>query len=163
MKEKSQKYEAGFGECDIGSRLSELRKLSTQTIDFGTLFAEELSPSGNLDLHEVGENSFGKLLNALPIPSLLVDKSHAVIFANAACAKISPTYQTTLGAPISSLFPKEHDARNTQALLEEIFSERSSRTSEALLEIEKRRIWARSERSRCAKGWKRSCARLTSN
>ncbi|HMK34396.1 MAG TPA: hypothetical protein VK463_04960, partial [Desulfomonilaceae bacterium] len=62
-----------------------LASLSEETIDLGTLFVDSVSPTGSFDLRRSRLSSFGKLLEAIPIPTMLVDESYHIIFANRAC------------------------------------------------------------------------------
>jgi PAS domain-containing protein len=74
-------------------------------IDFGTFLSEDVSSSGSFYVNEVQTSSLGKLLQALPIPVLLIDKGYRIIFANHACERISPAYEKVLGAIFPSLSP----------------------------------------------------------
>ena len=53
---------------------------------------------GSFYVNEVQTSSLGKLLQALPLPVLLIDKGYRIIFANQACERISPAYEKVLGA-----------------------------------------------------------------
>jgi hypothetical protein len=46
----------------------------TQTIDLQSLLTSDVGQSGVFDLSDVGSTSFGKLLDALPVPVLLIDR-----------------------------------------------------------------------------------------
>ncbi|MGZ6292252.1 MAG: hypothetical protein ACXWMK_08700, partial [Syntrophales bacterium] len=56
----------------------------TQTIDINTLVCEPLTASGTFDLRQERIDAFGKLLQALSIPTVLIERSHKVEFANTA-------------------------------------------------------------------------------
>ncbi len=112
-------------------------------IDFGTLLSEDVSSSGSFFVNEVQTSSLGKLLQALPIPVFLIDKACRIIFANHACARISPAYEKVVGANLSTLAPGHTAAREIQLLAEEVFSSRKPRVHQALLAIEGAKIWGR--------------------
>jgi PAS domain-containing protein len=124
--------------------------MATETIDLSNLFSGDVSSSGTFDLRAISSSTFGRLLDALPIPALLVDRYYQVGFANQACEKISSGYKKILGIPFADLVPLPSDARRAQALSEKIqaligkaFETRKPRVAEAILEIENKRIWAR--------------------
>ena len=98
-------------------------------IDFGTLLSEDVSSSGSFRVNEVQTTSLGKLLQALPIPVLLIDKGHRIIFANQACKKISPAYEKVLGANLSDLSPNPTAAREIQLVAAEVFSRQKAASS----------------------------------
>jgi two-component system sensor histidine kinase/response regulator len=127
------------------SFISPLRQANvpTETIDLNTLFKPDMTSSGSFNLHDVSRTSFGKLLRALPIPALLIDKSFCVSFLNDACEKISENCRSVIGAPLASLFPDPVESRGTQELIETVFAERKPRVKTGLVQMDKRRIWAR--------------------
>lgn len=112
-------------------------------IDFGKLLSEDVSSSGSFYVNEVQTSSLGKLLQALPIPVLLIDKGYRIIFANQACERISPAYEKLLGANLSALSPNPTAAREIEIVAAEVFSSRKPRVHQALLGIEGRKIWGR--------------------
>ena len=56
----------------------------TQTIDINTLVCERLTVSDSFDLRQERVDAFGKLLQALSIPTVLIAHSHKIEFANEA-------------------------------------------------------------------------------
>ena len=57
-----------------------MQRESTQTIDLGNLFTKDVTSSGSFDVRgDIWASTFGKLLQSLPIPALLVDRHHKVI------------------------------------------------------------------------------------
>ncbi|MGO9568049.1 MAG: sigma 54-interacting transcriptional regulator [Desulfomonilaceae bacterium] len=112
-------------------------------IDFGTLLSEDVSSSGSFYVNEVQSTSLGKLLQALPIPVLLIDKTHRIIFANQACERISPVHEKILGATLSALSPNPAAAQEIQLVVADVFASRKPRVHQALLGIEGSRIWGR--------------------
>jgi PAS domain S-box-containing protein len=127
-----------------------LASAKTLSIDLSTLFASDAYSSGTFDLSAISSSSLGRLLDALPIPVLLIDQWGQIGFANRACAKICTDYKKIQGIPFADLVPRPNDAykaqelmQKTQALIERAFETRQPQLSEAILEIEKKKIWAR--------------------
>ncbi|MFH1114424.1 MAG: hypothetical protein V1792_10930 [Pseudomonadota bacterium] len=123
--------------------------LGTQTIDLSNLFSSGVYSSGTFDL-SVASTSFGRLLDALPVPAILIDESNTVVFSNHGCAKLTSDYQDMYGVSFLDFLPRPSDlekaqvlADKTLALLERVFRTRRPLTAEAILEIHRKRIWAR--------------------
>ena len=93
----------------------------TETIDLTGLLIENLTTTGSYDLRRLPASSLNKLLHALPIPALLVDRSHYVIFANEAWAKIISKRQKIEGRIFSFLTKGENHAAEVQSLVERVF------------------------------------------
>jgi len=128
----------------------------TETLDLSGLFPEDFTPSGSFDLRGFRTTLFGKLLEALPIPALLIDLSGSVIFANRACGKISSAYEKIQGDLFSKLFPGPSEAKGVQSVIDKVFADRKPRTSEASLQIEESRMWGRMNIRSLRMGEKRS-------
>lgn len=127
-----------------------LQNEPTETIDLQGLFASEFSASGVVDLRSIGSTALGKLLEALPIPMMLVDQWFCVAFTNSAFGKISPDYKQIHGERFIDVLPSPKDEQRgrmlmekTTALLERVFVDRKPALAEAILEIGGKRIWAR--------------------
>jgi hypothetical protein len=127
-----------------------LQNEPTETIDLQGLFASDFSASGVVDLRSIGSTALGKLLEALPIPMMLVDQWFCVAFTNSAFGKISPDYREIHGERFIDVLPSPKDEQRgrmlmekTTALLERVFVDRKPARAEAILEIGGKRIWAR--------------------
>lgn len=118
---------------------------STETIDLASLFTTDLSTTGSFDIRgEIWTTTFGKVLQALPIPAFLIDSDYKVLQANQACSKICRTYnRTILGVPFSGLFAVSSHGKKVQSWLEDVFVTRKPRVGEAILDMGQRKIWAR--------------------
>ncbi len=116
---------------------------ATESIDLKGLVDELDGFSGSPDPSEVQASSFGRLMEALPIPALLIDASRHIVFANQACEKISLNYRNIQGGPFSSLFPNLANAQSAQQLVEQVFSTRKTQILEGVLKIEQSMIWGR--------------------
>jgi signal transduction histidine kinase/ActR/RegA family two-component response regulator len=116
----------------------------TQTIDLTALFTKDLTSTGSFDISSgIWRTTFGKVLQALPIPVLLIDTSYRIIIANQAWGRIAENYREIVFCPFSGLFPGDSPAQRAQSLLEEVFLQRKSRVAQATLEVSGRKIWAR--------------------
>lgn len=118
-------------------------KLAVDSIDLESFLNPGLTCSGSFDLRGVHTSSLGKLLQALPIPAMVIGSSFQIIFVNQSCGKISPNYEKILGESFSSLFPTPSSVREAQSLIENIFLSRQSQVVESMLQLDDSRIWAR--------------------
>lgn len=120
-----------------------LDKDPTQTIDLSTLFREETVTSGSFDLKEDQYATFGKLLEAMSVPTLIVSRSQAVEFTNVAFRNIAKYEINVKKLTFSSLFSNPKDARNAQLLLKKVFEQRKPEIREQMLHICGAKIWGR--------------------
>lgn len=117
--------------------------LASNTIDLNDWFATDLSTTGSFDLGIVAATSFGKLLNALPIPVMLIDWTYSVVFTNQACAAVSSDYKMIQGLPFESLVPRIRNAEKARSLVKAVFRTRKPQIADGILEIDARKIWGR--------------------
>lgn len=116
----------------------------TQTLHLDSVFTRDVTATGSFDIRgDIWASTFGKVVQALPVPALLIDEHQTVIIANEACSKLSPDYKEILDAPFSRLFPVEAAAEKARSLLSEVFSSRKPLVAESLLQLGKGRIWGR--------------------
>jgi signal transduction histidine kinase/ActR/RegA family two-component response regulator len=133
-----------MGNKRVNSAGGPLSEDYTQTIDLTTLFTQDLTTTGSFDVSSgIWRTTFGRVLQALPIPVLLIDTSCQIIMANQAWARIDENYGERVYCPFSELFPTDSLVKKAQALLEEVFEQRKSRVAQANLEIRNRKIWTR--------------------
>jgi hypothetical protein len=64
--------------------------VTTQTIDVSNLFNANSASEGDFDLGKIPFTALGKLLDALPIPTLLVDSQCRLIFSNNSVKQLGP-------------------------------------------------------------------------
>ncbi|MFC1834562.1 PAS domain S-box protein [Thermodesulfobacteriota bacterium] len=122
----------------------QLAQTRTETINLSDLFTKDLTSSGSFDVRgDIWATTFGKLIQALPIPAFLIDQSHQIVAANQACAKISPGYAEVLGTPFSCLMTKPSSEAKIKSIMEEVFTTRKTRTAEATLKLGRKKIWGR--------------------
>ena len=115
----------------------------TQTIDINTLVSETLTASGTFDLRQERIDAFGKLLQALSIPTVLIARSHKVEFANTAFISMLKGSQLTSDRNFSSLFSDPNNRGRIEALLEDVFTRRQPAVTEAKLRIYESGVWGR--------------------
>ncbi len=115
----------------------------TETIDLQGLFAENLTVSGSFDLTGIKTTTFGKLLESLPIPALLLDPSCRIVFVNQSFDKISGESPRKKGDSFASLFSDSSESERVQRLVDEVFVTKKPRVGEAILKIASKEIWAR--------------------
>ncbi len=119
-------------------------RMVTETIDLDSLFTKSLSSSGSFDIRGgIWATTFGKVIQALPIPALLIDDCYRVVVSNQACRKISPNYEKIHGEPVAALFVSDSDPAKALSVVEAVFLSRKPRVLESLVEIEGNRIWGR--------------------
>jgi PAS domain S-box-containing protein len=129
---------------DQGWRALRLEAVHTETIDLDGLLTQGLSDTGSFDVRSgIWATTFGKVIQSLPIPAFLTDRSHNIVSANEASVKIIPEYESVMGTPFRNLFPHPPSSQRVQTVLEDVFATRTPRVHEAIMEIHKQRVWAR--------------------
>lgn len=134
-----------FDVFDVGEGFSShsiIGKTPTHTIDLQTLVAE-LSASVVLDFSNIHQTSFGKLLESIPIPVLLIDEACKIIFVNLAWQKVSVNYKRILGRSFSSIFTRRSVAKAVNSIVEKAFMTRRPLVASTVLEVEESRIYGR--------------------
>ncbi len=116
---------------------------STETLDLTGLFASDVTSSGSYYTKGIGKTLFGRLMEALPVPALLVSGSKQVVFANRACRKITPAYAKLVGRPFCDLFPGASTAKDLGEAADQVFASRRVLCRKAALQIGDRRMWGR--------------------
>lgn len=115
-----------------------------QCFDLSTLFTEGITPTGSFDLvAEKRATAFGQLLQALPIPALLIDKSCQIIVSNQACARIISDHEDLPGQFFPDLFLTPTASSRVQALVEVVFSDRKARVAHGFMKGHKGTVWGR--------------------
>jgi two-component system, cell cycle sensor histidine kinase and response regulator CckA len=113
-------------------RESDLQSV-TETIDLTSMFTPDVSSSGSFDLRGLRVSTVGKLLDAIPIPALLVGSSCVVMFANQACRKISVQKDQLLGMNFASLFLDSGAGIQAESAIEKAFNHKIPLVFEALV------------------------------
>ncbi|HTY24588.1 MAG TPA: PAS domain S-box protein [Desulfomonilaceae bacterium] len=114
----------------------------TETIELSGLVSG-LTTSGTLDLSKAQAGSFGKLLQALPLPALIIDPSYTISFANKSCRKIGAEQKKIVGKSLSSIFLDPAAPEKAQSMVQEVFSTRKPQAAQAILGTDKNKIFGR--------------------
>ncbi|MBI4966404.1 MAG: PAS domain S-box protein [Desulfomonile tiedjei] len=120
-----------------------LEKVFADSIDLATIDTDPMTGSGSFKVSGTQAEGFHRLLNALPIPAMLVDQSYSAVFANEASEKINIDYRNMAGGPFFALFPHPRNALAVQVLVDKVFYEKKRQVSEGLLQVRGKKIWAR--------------------
>ncbi len=107
------------------------------------MFTRDVSSSGSFDLRGFRVSTVGKLLDAIPIPALLVDPYRTIIFANQACAKVTAHPDKLLGSSFSSLFVDSAAGAQAESSIEKVFTHKIPLVFEAVLGAAKTRLQGR--------------------
>ena len=134
-----------FGQENDGIEHASIMKSgSTETIDLGSLLTEEITTTGSFDIRgHIWATTFGKVIQALPIPAFLVDPNRVIIAANQACSRISSDFAVILGNNFRVLFPNPTISVEFISILDEINLNRKTQVKETLLQIRDKPMWAR--------------------
>jgi PAS domain-containing protein len=117
---------------------------STESIELKSLFTRDVSASGSFDIRGgIWSTTFGKVIQALPIPSFLIDEYFHIAVANQACGRFTPAYEMIQGRAFSSIVTGASAAEDAQALLQRVFSDRKPRIAEGTVRIDDAVVWAR--------------------
>ena len=141
MKEKDSPT-FDFGEDESHPDFLHGAGITTESIDLGELLPYEASTSGSFALQGVEATAFGKLLNALPTPAMLLDRAGIVTFANESCERLAERRDQIRGCRFSSFLPSRHSP-NAESWIVDLFADRKPRVAETLLKIGNRSIWGR--------------------
>jgi diguanylate cyclase (GGDEF)-like protein/PAS domain S-box-containing protein len=117
---------------------------STATIDLDTLFSRSLTTSGSFDIKSaIWATTFGKLMETLPIPGMLIDEHFSVLVANEACKRFGDGYEKIVGRPFLALVPDPTASGVVESLIKDVFSTRKPRRYGALLTTGTEKLWGR--------------------
>jgi PAS domain-containing protein len=117
---------------------------STESIELKSLFTRDVTVSGSFDIRGgIWATTFGKVIQALPIPAFLIDEFLNVAVANQACGRFTPEYEKIQGRPFASLLGGQGAAKKAESLLRGLFSDRKPRVGEGRLRIEDAMVWGR--------------------
>jgi PAS domain S-box-containing protein len=126
--------------------MSELHSydISSATIDFDDPADEAgLTKSASVDLRKIRQAAYGRLLQAVPIPILFIDRSHSICYANGAVTKFIGDFDDIKGSSFPELFHDPDDAQLARQVLDGMFKRSRRTVLEGLLQIGESRIWGR--------------------
>jgi hypothetical protein len=133
-----------FDELDEVPRPIRVDYESTESIELKSLFTRDVTVSGSFDIRGgIWATTFGKVIQALPIPAFLIDEFLNVAVANQACGRFTLAYERIQGRPFASLLGGQEAAKKAESLLRGLFSDRKPRVGEGRLRIEDAMVWAR--------------------
>lgn len=116
----------------------------TESIDLTGLFRKDITSSGSFDIRgDIWSTTFGRVIQAVPIPVLLIDQSYTVTVANEAFRRISADYRTIIGGTFRSLLPDGRIGEEVHALAEQVFEDRKPRATQTVLKIAEATMWGR--------------------
>ena len=74
---------------------------STESIELKSLFTRDVTVSGSFDIRGgIWATTFGKVIQALPIPAFLIDEFLNVAVANQACGRFTPDVRKDPGEAV---------------------------------------------------------------
>ncbi len=116
----------------------------TESLDLASCLIEDVTESGSFSFRGIRKTWFGKLLQVLPIPALLIGEDSHVTFSNKSCERMTNASNGSLiGRQFSSLFINEKTAVEAQETLEKVFSTRKRHSYLGVLEINGSKMWGR--------------------
>lgn len=131
-----------FSESNVRQRIP--AQPSTDTIDLGGLYAEEMNEIGDFDVRvRVGRDEFVKLFQALPIPLFFLDSNGHIVFLNQSCAKLSKNYKFFAGQSFPELFFQGHALQELRKIMAEVLKSRKPKRVKTTLGTGKRALWVR--------------------
>ncbi|GEM_PF-581170 len=143
MKKKDPPSSDSFGDDKNAPGSPDRGRSFTETIDIGLVLPKDAEAAADFDLRNFGATSFGRFMQALPIPALLVDASGQIVFANKATKRISADYKAIVGSPVSLVFPDPTAAEKAQTLIDAALTTGKSSEAEGVLRIRDGTIWCR--------------------
>jgi hypothetical protein len=117
---------------------------SVESSELKTGVSNEIKIAGGFKIQrDIWGSAFGKLIQALPIPALLIDEELNVAILNQSCAKFTPAYEQIRGRSFLSFFATLEAAETAASIVNRVFSDRKPRAGEGSLKIEDAILWAR--------------------
>jgi len=107
------------------------------------LLSRDVTETGSYDLTWVTLSSFGKLLDAIPMPILLVGPSGNLKYANSAFLKMADDPVTLPSADLFAFFAGPSEIEQARNLLHRAFNERKPQMKEGPIVTAGKEIWGR--------------------
>ena len=115
----------------------------TETIDLDGVLVSDLTSSGSYEFSHIAFTSLGKLLQAIPVSTLLVDPSGKIEFANRAFRDMQGDQDDPRGKSFLDFFPIPTSMQENRTLIEKVYATRKPAMSQGVLRTAKRQLWAR--------------------
>jgi DNA-binding CsgD family transcriptional regulator len=129
---------------DVEPPLLDYGDKKTETIDLSKVLTRDLTKSGSFDTRgEIWATTFGKVIQSLPIPAMLIDETFGVVVVNEACGRVSKEYESILDGPFLELFSDPTQSREVHQTVQDVFSSRRPGLIEALISIKDGKLWGR--------------------
>jgi PAS domain S-box-containing protein len=125
-----------------GPAIMQSPEISTLSIEIDPLLPRELTDSGSHDLRWIRDISFGKLLESIPIPTVVVDASFNIVFFNKALLKADDATPLS-GIPFSSLFAGPSDKAEVLSAMSKVLKDRKTHIFECSLILHGINLWCR--------------------
>jgi PAS domain S-box-containing protein len=129
-------------DCDEAGRSLSRRSL-WPPIESEALSRENITESGSFDLRRTTLDAFGRLMDAMPMPILLINVSGRIQFVNSAFIDVSADFSGVLGESFYSLFQDSEATRQAETLLENVVTQRKPQFWEGMLLVGGKEIWSR--------------------
>ncbi|MBI5252630.1 MAG: PAS domain-containing protein [Desulfomonile tiedjei] len=126
-----------------GRQVAELLNVTAGNSEFDQLFTSDVTSSGSFDLRQAGNDYFSRLLEALPIPAMLVHPSQRILFANKASLLLENDLSFFVGIAFSSFFTSPDEGETARHSLDKVFEDRKTRSFEGSMEFSGKRLWCR--------------------
>ena len=97
---------------------------SSEIIDLSSWFTKDLTLSGSFNLCGVGNTTLGRLLNAIPVPTGLVDNDYRFTFCNEAWQKLSSQSVKMEGESFLEMFLIPREATTMKSTVDKVYEER---------------------------------------
>lgn len=130
-------------EDHASAKMLEDSRPETQAIDLGGLLNREVRASGSFDIKGVQRTALGGLLDALPTPALVVDKSGCILFCNEASTRLRPNLPEMVFIPFADIFVREKDAGKAVRLVRQVFRDKDEQVIEAAVGTKGSAVWGR--------------------
>jgi PAS domain S-box-containing protein len=113
------------------------------TRESATTGSKDVTDSGSFDLRWLRVAAFGKLLEAIPLPILLVNVDGDIQLANKAFLNLARLPDSVVGWSFYSLFPDAEEMRLAEKLLRSVLAIRRPEFTTGLLRLAGNEIWCR--------------------
>ena len=111
--------------------------------DYLSIFTDNVTESGSFRIPAGWSDPFWNILHALPVPALVVDRSHEISFANSACRQALESQEDLKGKPFSCLFREASGARDAEQIADNVYHVKTPRTLEVGVSHGNKKIWVR--------------------
>lgn len=115
----------------------------TETINLDTLCISPGEAVDNEDFTKISESAFAKLLETISVPSLLIERSHTIRYANRACRELLDRDVPLDRVTYDSLFCRPDQAKRATAHLERTFQEGKALVRERIIQFHVKTVWVR--------------------